>query len=110
MPDRMASKSLSCCLQPTTRARSPVKNSKYAMRFMQISFSLPITHSKHDNNVKDGENCEGITKRAMDDVPETKYLFGPGQEQNSLGQGCLFSCVLNGEFQFRIARPKNPKK
>src|ERR1700693_3220651 len=110
MPDRMASASLSCFLHPAKRTRSPMTVKKYAVRFMRISSSLPITHPKHNDNVKDGEDRKGITKRAVNDVPKVKNLLGPGQEQYSLGQGRLSSRGLNGEFQFGFARRKNPKK
>ena len=47
---------------------------------MRISSSLPITHPKHHDNVKDGQDRKGITKRAVNDVPQVKNLFGPGQK------------------------------
>src|SRR5690349_9992603 len=80
MPERMASASLSCFLQPAQRTRSPMAVIKYAARFMRISSSLPITHSQHHHNVTDGEDSKGITELAVDDVPKIKHLLGPGQE------------------------------
>jgi len=80
------------------------------MRFMRFSSSLPITHPEDNDNVKDSEDSKGITKRAVNDVPKSENLFGAGQEEYSLGQGCLSARGLNGLFQFRIARPKNTKK
>src|ERR1700731_3158061 len=72
--------------------------------------SLPITHPQHHHNVQDGQNRKGITKRAVHHVPQVKHLFGPGQKQNSFGQGRLSSRGLNGEFQLGIARLENSKQ
>src|SRR5579864_2328887 len=110
MPDRMASASLSCFLQPAKKTRSPMRARTYEVRFMRVSSSLPITHPKHDDNVKDGEDSKGITKWAVNDVPQVKNLLGAGQEKNSLGQGRLLSRGLNGNFQFRFARRENSEK
>ena len=70
MPERMASASLSCFLQPAKSDKSPMTVRRYAVRFMRISSFLPITHPERDDNVKDGEDGKGITKRAMNDVPQ----------------------------------------
>src|ERR1700692_4272471 len=99
MPDRMASASLSRFLHPAKKTRSTMTVKKQAERFMRVSSSLPITHPKHDNNVKDGEYGKGITKRAMDDVPQIENLFGPREEQNSLRQRCLLLRCLNSNLQ-----------
>src|SRR6202521_1164121 len=110
MPDRIASASLCCFLQPVERTRSPMTVRTYAVRFMRVSSSLPITHPKHDHNVNNREESKGITKRAVNNVPKGKNLFGGGQEKNSLGQGRLLSRGLNRNLQFGIAGGKNSEK
>src|SRR5580704_2370149 len=58
MPERMASASLCCFLHPAKSARSPRAVKKHALRFMRVSSSLPISHSKHNDNVEDREKSK----------------------------------------------------
>src|SRR6266853_3069201 len=106
MPARMASASLSFFLQPVKKERTPMTIRKYVKRFMPFSSFLPITHPEDNHNVEDGEDGKRITKRAVNDVPKVKNLFGAGQEKYSLGQGCLSARGYNGLFQLGFAGPK----
>src|SRR5580700_4071344 len=80
MPERMASASLSCFLQPAKKTRSPMMVNRFAVRFMRISSFLPITQPERHNNVKDGEDGKGITKWAVNHVPQVENLLGARQE------------------------------
>src|SRR5579864_6761853 len=102
MPSRMASASLACFLQPANRDKSPTTIRKCAARFMRLSNCLPIAHTEHHNNVDDGQDREGITERAVNDVPEVEDLLRARQEQDALGERGLLPSGLNRVLEFDV--------
>jgi len=59
--------------------------------------------------MQNGKYGKGITKRAMDNMPEIKNLLRPREEQDALGQRRLPPRNANGALQLGIARLQNSK-
>lgn len=43
-----------------------------------------IAHEEGDANVQNGEDCEGVTKGAVNDVPELKNPLGAAEKGDAL--------------------------
>ena len=62
----------------------------------------PIAHIDGQGDMNERENGEGVTERAMDDVPQAKYLSRAGEEQDALGEFGLFLRDGDGVFELGV--------
>src|SRR5258708_34725262 len=71
---------------------------------IRLAFLEAITHEKGDTYVKNGQNCEGVTKRPVHDVPELKHLLRVREEEYVLGERGLLLCDANGTLELLVSR------